>query len=165
MSNTVHIDHVTVKVLGHDEEKEHQIELSAAALMLDVLLTGAEVAGVRLLPPGETPLDRLRVVHDGNLGPTVEDLDESLGKYLESHCASHHFAIELLDVFAVNNRWAVAPRPELPPREILTLVGLSYEHYTLYPPHGDQMLPLDIPVRVHRGERFEAQKDGRYGCK
>jgi hypothetical protein len=164
MSGTVHIDHVTVRVLCHGEGKEHRLEFSSAVLLLDVLLTGAEAAGVRLLPPGDEPLDRLLAVHEGKVGPAIEQLDEPLDKYLQREGTSHHFAIELLDIFAVNTRWVIAPRPELSPREILSLVGLSHEEYTLYPPHSDHVLPLDVPVKICRGERFEAQKDGKYGC-
>jgi hypothetical protein len=145
MSGTVHIDHVTVRVLCHGEGKEHRLEFSSAVLLLDVLLTGAEV-------------------HEGKVGPAIEQLDEPLDKYLQREGTSHHFAIELLDIFAVNTRWVIAPRPELSPREILSLVGLSHEEYTLYPPHSDHVLPLDVPVKICRGERFEAQKDGKYGC-
>ena len=165
MSTTVHIDHVSVRVLHHGDEKEHRLEFSSAVLLLDVLLTGAEAAEVRLLPPGAAPLDRLHNVRDGKVGPAIENLDEPLDKYLQHEGEGHHFAIELVDAFAVNNRWAIAARPELTPREILALVGLSHEHYTLYPPHSDQLLPLDTPTKVCRGEKFEAQKDGQYGSK
>ena len=164
MSNVTQIDHVTVRVLNHGDQKTHRVELSNSALLLDVLLTGAELAGVKLLPPGESPLDRLHVIKDGKVETAVENLDEPLDQFLGRTGSSHEFGIELLDVFAVNNRWAVAPKPELTPREILPLAGLSYEQFTLYPPHSDHMLALDNPVRVHRGERFEAQRDGKYGA-
>src|SRR5579862_9182077 len=152
MNNTAQIEQVTVRVLHHGDEKEHRLEFSNAVLLIDVLLTGAEAVGVHLLPPNAAPLDRLLSVHEDKIGAAIDNLDEPLHKYLEREGASHHFAIELLDVFAVNNRWAVAKRPELPPREILALVGLSSEHYTLYPPHSDQFLPVDTPVKVCRGE-------------
>ena len=163
MSSVIHIDHVMVRVLNDGDQKAHRVELTGAALLLDVLLTGAELAGVKLLPPGERPLDQLHLLKDGKVEPALENLDEPLDKFLHSAGSGHEFGIELLDVFAVNNRWAVAPKPDLTPREILPLVGLSHEQFTLYPPHSDQMLPLDNPVKVRRGERFEAQRDGKYG--
>jgi len=49
------------------------------------------------------------------------------------------------------------------PKAILTLFGLAWEQFTLYKPGHDVELPLDTPIKLERGECFEAQKDGKYG--
>jgi hypothetical protein len=35
--------------------------------------------------------------------------------------------------------------------------------FTLYPPDSSDPYPVDTPIKVERGQKFEAQKDGRYG--
>ena len=51
------------------------------------------------------------------------------------------------------------------PRAILTLADLSPEEYSLYFPSDSKVpLPPDTPVKLHRGQRFEAQRDGKYGA-
>ena len=50
------------------------------------------------------------------------------------------------------------------PKAILALAGLSWEQYSLYyPDDSKEPLPPDAPVKLHRGQRFEAQRDGKYG--
>lgn len=158
------IQRVSVRLLDESDAVTHEIELSTGALVLDVLLTGAEVSNVKLLPPNQTPLDQLHNLDGDKIGAAINDLDEPLEEYLKRPNVTHHFGIKLLRVFAVNNRWATADKPELTPRQILELVKLKFEEYTLYPPHSDKLLPLDTPVMIRRGERFEAQRDGKYGA-
>lgn len=76
-----------------------------------------------------------------------------------------HFGIELVLAFRVNVRWAVAPAPQMTPRQILALpaINLPYEQYTLYLPGSSDPLPLDTPITITRGEALEAQRDGKYG--
>lgn len=42
--------------------------------------------------------------------------------------------------------------------------GLNPAEYSLYAIDGKDPLPPDTPLNLRRGERFEAQKDGRYGA-
>jgi hypothetical protein len=65
----------------------------------------------------------------------------------------------------VNTRWDVAPKPELTPLEILALpkIHLDPAEYSLYLPECTEPLPPDKPVKIERGQDFEAQRDGRYG--
>jgi hypothetical protein len=162
MLDKIHVDHISVEVIGHDHPGRHRIELSSAAVLLDVLLTGAELCKVNLLPPGDNPWDKLENLR-GHTTIPISDLSENLDRYLAEDGATHEFGIILLRIFRVNSRWAIAPQEQLTPREILGLVHLKSDEYTLYPPGSDKMLPLDTPVAVHRGECFEAQRDGKYG--
>jgi hypothetical protein len=163
MVEKIHVDHVSVKVIDEPARGQHPVELSSAALLLDVLLTGAELCKVELLPPGTEPWDKLENVDRHGHLVVLPDLQETLDAFLRDDGHTHEFAIRLLRIFRVNTRWAIASKEDLTPREILALVNLKPEDYTLYPPGSDKLLPLDTPVRVHRGERFEAQRDGKYG--
>lgn len=157
--------HVTTRLLPHGHEAH--FHLPANAPLLEVLEEGGKHLHVQLLPPApQKPLDLLHDLScEGHAGPPITDLDQALGTYLKEKGTTPHFGIELVLAFRVNTRWAVAPKPDMTPREILALpaIGLDYQQYTLYMPGSNDPLPLDKPIHLKRGEALEAQRDGKYG--
>src|SRR5262245_43860024 len=156
---------VSTRVLPAGAEAKFKLPENAA--LREVLEEGARRAGVALLPPPPLkPLDRLHnlLKHD-QVGPAIDDLDQPLGPYLKRKDTTNDFGIELVLAFRVNTRWAVAPRPQMTPKEILALPGinLDYQQYTLYRPGSSDRRPLDAPIHLKRGEALEAQRDGKYG--
>lgn len=158
-----HEIHVSTQVL-QSESEEQKFKLPESAPLLEVMQVGAQLASVTLLPNGENPLDRLHALlkHD-EVGPPIEDLRQALGDFVHDGHGKHHFGIELVRVFRVNTRWGVAPHPEMTPHQILDLLGLNFQEYTLYRPGSATPLPLDTAIPVERGTVFEAQRDGKYG--
>lgn len=156
---------VTVRLLPVGEEARFRLPANAA--LQEVLEQGAEQLHVELLPPApEETLDRLHgILRHGDVGPAIEDLDQSLETYVDEKDATHDFGIELVLAFRVNTRWAVATAPQMTPRSILALpaVNLDYQQYTLYLPGSADPLPLDQPITMTRGMALEAQRDGKYG--
>jgi hypothetical protein len=153
---------VIVRIVGHESEA---FEISPHATLLEVMAEGARLGGFALLPPKERPFDRLHKVKGHELGPVIENMEQTLGEYLRHSPGELHFAVELARTLRVNTRWDVAPKPELTPREILALprVHLDPAEYSLYLPECTEPLPADTPVKIERGRDFEAQRDGRYG--
>ncbi len=93
------------------------------------------------------------------------DLNETVEDFLRQEPKTRHLAIELVLAIEINTRWRIAPEREMTPKAILALAGLPSEQYSLYyPADSVEPLPPDSPVRVHRGQRFEAQRDGKYGA-
>jgi hypothetical protein len=159
-----HVVHVNVRL---ESSASHftGLELPSNAPLIDVLDEGASKLGTQLLPNPQAPLDRLHdILKHGGMGPAIQNLDQALGAFIHEKDNTKDFAIELVLAFRVNTRWAVAPKDELSPREILALpeINLNFEQYTLYLPSSNAPLPLDTPVRIQRGMAFEAQRDGRY---
>jgi len=156
---------VTIQVIDPPSAR-HDFRLDSTAALLEMMQMGAAEAGVALLPPGGSPLDLLHnyIRHD-ELGPPIEDLDQSVGPFVRQPHTTANFAIELVLAFRVNNRWAIATAVEMSPRQILALpaIGLNFAEYTLYLPDSAVPLPLDTPIRIERGMALEAQKDGKYG--
>jgi hypothetical protein len=159
-----HEEHVTTRVLP-DGETAH-LKLPTMASLLALLQEGADHAGVSLLPNRDHPLDHLHNIekHD-HTGPVIDNLDQALGDFLKTPESTRNFGIELVLAFCVNTRWAVAPKTQMTPREILALpkINLDPTQYTLYREKSTDPLPLDQPIAITRGLRLEAQKDGRYG--
>ena len=91
------------------------------------------------------------------------DLEKPLWIAIVDGC-SRHFAIEYRLIVQINTRWGVAPSDHATPRELLMSFGLNPAEYSLYAIDGKDPLPPDTPLNLRRGERFEAQKDGRYGA-
>lgn len=160
-----HEVHATARNLATGAEAEFNLPENAA--LLEVLEEGAKHLGVQLLPPApQKPLDRLHdITHHGQVGPAIDNLDQTLGAYLKEKGTTAHFGIELVLAFRVNVRWAVAAAPQMTPRQILALpaINLPYEQYTLYLPGSSDPLTLDTPITITRGEALEAQRDGKYG--
>lgn len=148
--------------------QEHKFKMEVDATLLGVLQEGVERAGEALLANEDEPLDLLRNLgkHD-QPGEPIADLAQSLGEYLEDKDATKAFGIELVLAFQVNSRWAVATGPQMTPREILALpaINLEFQSYTLYARDSIDLLPLDMPVTITRGLRFDAQADGKYGSR
>jgi hypothetical protein len=153
---------IIVRILGHEVEA---FEFSRRATLLELMAEGARLGGFALLPPKERPFDRLHKVNGEEVGPVIENLDQTLGEFLQQSPGEPHFAVELARTLRVNTRWDVAPKAELTPREVLALprVHLDPAEYSLYLPECTEPLPPDKPVKIERGQDFEAQRDGRYG--
>lgn len=150
-----------------DGAQRFRFKLAENAPLLEVLVEGARLAAATLLPNEEQPLDRLHnLLHHDEVGPSLENLEQSLEEFLHGPGATRNFGIELVLAFHVNTRWAVAPSTQLSPRQILELpeIGLSYQDYTLYLPTSTEPLPLDTPITIERGTLLEAQRDGKYGA-
>jgi hypothetical protein len=160
-----HEVHVTTRILPSGAESK--FKLADNVPLTEVLEVGAQRAGAILLPP--PPLRRLdelhNITHGDIIGRAIDDLDQPLGAFLKQIGTTTDFGIELVLVFRVNTRWAVATKPQMTPREILALpaIDLNFQEYTLYPAGSATLLPLDVPVTMERGEAFEAQRDGKYG--
>lgn len=153
---------VLVRILGHEGEA---FEVSTQASLLNLMAEGARLGGFALLPTVERPFDRLHKLHGKEIGPVIENLHQTLGEYLQQSPGDPHFAVELIPALRVNTRWDIATKPELTPREILALpkIHLDPAEYSLYLPECTEPLPPDNPVKIERGQDFEAQRDGRYG--
>jgi hypothetical protein len=157
--------HVEVSVeLLHGPRHEHRhFKIRRDALLLAVLDEGARKLEVKLLPNPEAPLDQLRPVYEHHVGEAL-NLGMTLGDFLTHEHPTHHFAVDLVLAIQINTRWRVAPEKKMPPKAILALAGLSWEEYSLYfPADSVEPLPPDTPVELCRGQRFEAQRDGKYG--
>jgi hypothetical protein len=154
-----------VEVIHHPDHEPRHIRVRKDATLLDVLDESARKLDVKLLPNPHAPLDRLHGVYEHHrigepldLGLTVED-------FLRQEPETHHLGIELVLAIEINTRWRIAPEKEMTPKAILTLAGLPWQEYSLYHPVDSvEPLPPDTPVKLHRGERFEAQRDGKYGA-
>lgn len=159
-----HQAEVSVGLLPDVEKTARRFEVLRDALLLDILDKGATELQVTLLPAPRDPLDHLRGVYRGSKIGAPLDLKLTLAEFLRQPDATDHFAVELVLAIQVNTRWRVAPTQQMDPRAILTLAGLSPQEYSLYyPPDSVDPLPPDKPIELHRGERFEAQRDGKYG--
>jgi hypothetical protein len=142
-----------------------EVEVDASGTLLDVLQAGAIAGGQTILPPDGRPLDRLHGLDNHHVvGPTLS-LDEGIEEYLHRPHTSKEFEIELVLAIRVNARWAIATSEMMIPREILKLPGINLapEDYSLYNPGSNEPLPPDVAIKLHRGQRFEAQRDGKYG--
>jgi hypothetical protein len=148
-----------------DLEKKTRFHVPRDAPLLDVLDEGARKLETKLLPSPRDPLDHLRGGYaDGKIGSPL-DLKLTLAEYLKESDATDRFAVELVLAIQINTRWRVAPSEQMDPRAILILAGLPPEEYSLYhPPESVDPLPPDKAIELHRGERFEAQRDGKYGA-
>ena len=156
--------HVSTRIL-QDGAETSRFRIARDATLLDLMAEGASLAGVVLLPTAEAPLDTLHNLRGDWIGPPIADLDQPVGEFVRDPAHTQHFGITLVLAFRVNTRWAVAPKADLSPREILALpeINLDYTQYTLYLPGSADLLPLDDPMTVQRGAAFEAQRDGKYG--
>ena len=154
---------VSVEIL-ETGQGPYQLRLEREAPLAEVLERGLTDSGNQLVPEPVPPVDRLHNLRHKEVGPAIANLEEPLWKYLREPHITHDFGIELVRAFRVNTRWAVAPDPKMTPRQILGLVDLDYQQYTLYRPGSSDPLPLDSPIEMKRGEVFEAQRDGKYGA-
>jgi hypothetical protein len=154
-----------VEVLHHPDHEPKHIHAKADNTLLEVMDEAARKLDVKLLPNAHAPLDKLLGVYEHHRVGEPLDLNESVEDFLRQEPKTHHLAIELVLAIEVNTRWGVAPEKEMTPKAILALVGLPWEQYSLYyPADSVDPLPPDTPVKLHRGQRFEAQRDGKYGA-
>ena len=155
---------VSVGLLNNLNQKFSHFHISRDQELLAVLDEGAKQLNIALLPNNQAPLDRLHGVFENHqIGPELE-LSMSVGDFLSIEPHTHRFAIELVLAIQINTRWRIAPEEEMTPKSILELASLSWEEYSLYsPPESVDPLPPDTPVKLARGMRFEAQRDGKYG--
>lgn len=129
----------------------------------EVMGLGAKALGEELLPPdAPVPLDHLRNRRGHQWSDPIENLETPLWAAL-AHGDSRHFGIEYRLEVRINARWGVAPRDPITPRELLVAFQFDPAEYSLYHTDRAEPLPPDTAIKVHRGECFEAQKDGRYG--
>jgi hypothetical protein len=131
----------------------------------EVFASGAAALGEGLLPAGAShPLDILRskARSGGGWSEPLAGFDRQLWLVLAEQ-NSRHFGIEFVLAIKINTKWAVATRPHLTPRQLLLEFGFDPTEFTLYRADSASPLPADTPLDLVRGDRFEAQKDGRYG--
>ncbi len=154
-----------VEVLHHPDHEPKHINVKTHDTLLEVLDEAAQKLDVKLLPNAHAPLDKLRAVYEHHRVGEPLDLNETVEGFLRLEPKTRHLAIELVLAIEVNTRWKMAPEKEMTPKAILALVGLPWEQYSLYyPAESVDPLPLNTPVKLHRGQRFEAQRDGKYGA-
>jgi hypothetical protein len=155
---------ISVELFDDAKHLRKHLRVARTALLLEVLDEGARKLDVKLLPNPQQPLDLLRGVYRDHETGGPLNLDLTLAEFLRREPVTHHFAVELVLAIQINTRWRVAPQQEMTPRTILELAGLSPAEYSLYYPCDSvDPLPPDIPIKLHRGQRFEAQRDGKYG--
>jgi hypothetical protein len=157
---------IRVGVRQWPEGEEHHARVALGQTLHELMVIGAEKIGIPLLPTTAHPLDYLRCHHAGHAGEWSEpitDLQKALWMAIVDGC-SRHFAIEYRLLVQINARWGVAPKADATPRELLESFGLNPAEYSLYPTDSKEPLPPGTPLKLHRGDRFEAQKDGRYGA-
>jgi hypothetical protein len=155
---------ISIELFDDAEHHSKHFRVARTALLLEVLDEGARKLDVKLLPNPQQPLDLFRGVYRDHETGAPLNLDLTLAELLMREPLTHHFAVELVLAIQINTRWRVAPQQEMTPRAILELAGLSPAEYSLYYP-CDSVEPLapNVPIKLHRGQRFEAQRDGKYG--
>jgi len=143
---------------------EHHFSAHLGDSLHKVFEEAAQALHEPLLPPAPAqPLDLFRMRrHDGQWSDPLSNFHLPLWKAL-AEGFSRHVAIEYLLLVRINTKWAVASSETITPRILLTEFGFDPAQFTLYRPHDNNPLPADTPIHVHRGEHFEAQKDGKYG--
>jgi hypothetical protein len=155
---------ISIELYNDAEHRRQHFRAARTAILLDVLDEGARKLDVRLLPDPQKPLDLLRGVYRDHAVGIPLNLDLTLGEFLKEEPVTHHFAVELVLAIQINTRWRVAPKKDMTPKAILELADLPPAEYSLYfPCDSVAPLPPDTPVKLHRGQRFEAQRDGKYG--
>lgn len=159
------IKHIRVRIgirrFPAGDEKHFNAPLSDT--VGEVFRCGARVLDEYLLPPAPAePLDYLRQRRHHEWSEPLTDLDQPLWLLL-AHDHSRHFSIEYRLIVKINTKWGVAPSEHATPRELLTSFGFDPAQFSLYLANGTTPLPPDTPLHIKRGEKFEAQADGRYG--
>jgi hypothetical protein len=155
---------LSVELLGDAEHHLKHFRAPEEETLLFMLDEGARKLEVHLLPSAEKPFDHLRGVYEHHRVGEPLLLEMTLEQFLRHEPRTHHFGVELVLAIEINTRWRVAPEQEMTPKAILALADLPWQDYSLYYPVDKvEPLPPDTPVKLHRGQRFEAQRDGKYG--
>lgn len=160
--------HLKVQVGFRELPDGHEVKFKASLTdaLLEVFERAAHELGKPLLPPAsKNPLDllRCRARHGDGWSDPITGIERPLWLVLVESC-SRHFGVEYVLAVKINTKWAVAPSEKMTPRELLTSFGFDPSQFSLYKPDSTEPLPADTPITLHRGEKFEAQKDGRYGA-
>jgi hypothetical protein len=161
----IHEVQITTRILPTGQDSKFKIAENAS--LLAVLEAGAEHGSVELLPPNDAPLDKLHNIEKhGEIGPAIDDLEQTVGEYIKQPHTTHNFGLELVRAFRVNTRWDIATASTMTPRQILALprINLDFQTYTLYRLGSADPLPLDTAIEIERGTALEAQPDGKYGA-
>lgn len=147
----------------HSEEVVH-FHAHLGDSLIKVYEKAANALGELLLPPPPSPpLDELLFRDErGEWNPPPVQLDSPLWEAL-AEGMTRHLGIDYRLVVRINTKWGVASAKALTPRQLLTEFGFDPGQFTLYHHNKSEPLPPDVPIKLHRGEHFEAQKDGRYG--
>ena len=157
---------IRISALLWPDGKEHLLQVQLEDTLLDIMQASAKSFGLPLLPPPpQEPLDFLRSQkrHGGGWSQPLTELKTPLWLALAKEY-SRRFAIEFRLAIKVNAKWGVVPTSEMSPRELETLFGFDPTQYSLYRASSIELLPPDTPLPLKRGDCFEAQKDGKYGC-
>src|SRR6185436_8438323 len=155
---------VGFRELPHGHEAKFKTSLTDT--LLEVFAEGAQQLGKPLLPPGSNhPLDvlRCRERHGEGWSDPITGLERPLWLALAKGC-TRHFGVEYVLAVKINTKWAIAPSSTMTPRELLTSFEFDPSQFSLYKPDSTEPLPADAAISLHRGDMFEAQKDGRYGA-
>lgn len=117
-----------------------------------------------LLPPAPAaPLDLLRYrTRGGEWHPPLSSLETPLWEAMADGM-TRHLGIDYQLIIRINAKWDIAPDQQMTPRALLTVFGFDPAQFSLYRHDSSEPLPPDTSLHLHRGECFEAQKDGRYG--
>jgi hypothetical protein len=145
---------------------EKHLTAPLGASLEEVMREGGAKLGIPVLPPGVDvePLDALRSrKRSGPWSEPIADLRQPLWLYIV-HGDSRHFGIEFKLVVQINTTWGIAPSANCTPKQLLQAFGFNPSEYSLYYVNSSVLLPPDVPLNLKRGDRFEAQKDGRYGA-
>jgi hypothetical protein len=155
---------VRMSARAYPDGPEHHFHSHLADTLLEVFEKAAQTLQKPLLPPAPAkPLDFLRLRrHDGRWSEPIVDLGLPLWKALADGF-SRHVGVEYRLIVRINTKWGVPTSEEITPRLLLTEFGFDPAQFSLYKSHSNIPLPPDTPVKLERGEHFEAQKDGRYG--
>jgi len=156
---------VRVGVREWPDSRDTHLQVRLGASLLELMREGGVKLGIPVLPPGAEaqPLDVLRFFkRSGHWSVPIADLSVPLWLAIV-HGESRHFGIEFKLVVQINTKWGIAPSANATPKQLLQAFGFSPSEYGLYYCNSSQLLPPDVPLNFKRGERFEAQKDGRYG--
>ena len=158
---------VSTRVLPNGEK--YHLEINREANLRELLQEGTLAANETLIhDENGRLLDRLhnlhREHHHQHIDPSITDLEQLVGEYIDLPHTTHHFGIELVRAITINSMWREATNEHMTPREILALFGLTTE-FTLFATGSDIPIPLDIPISLHRGQKLEAHKDGSYGAR
>ena len=142
--------------------REHRFEAHLSDRVLDILVEGAEKLGKPTLPPSPVePFDALRSRQGHDWGSPL-DLHMPLWLALATG-RSRHFAIEYKLAIQINAKWGIVDESTLTPRQLLTAFAFDPVEFSLYRANNADLLPPDQILNLKRGDRFEAQRDGKYG--
>jgi len=155
---------LTVQELPDGKPKQFKAALTDT--LREVFERAARELDKPLLPPAsDTPLDTLhcREHRGGGWSAPLTGLERPLWLALAQGC-TRHLGIDYKLVVKINTKWGVAPAANATPRSLLEAFGFSPSEFSLYATDSAEPLPPDTPLSLHRGQVFEAQKDGRYGA-